>query len=114
MEALPSDFHVGDMGMEVLGSCRDRWVLSRTCGLCGAGVLLPEHRNKMKQKPCKSAFTERERQRGGGRGSVWLLVRPLGCVVDVEGGVFGVLLPENTRIKKKPCKHRFTGILAVS
>ena len=52
MEALFSDFHVGDVGVGVLGSGRGRWfgrwVLSWTCGLCGAGALLPELRNTRK------------------------------------------------------------------
>ena len=45
----------------------------------------------------------------GGRGLAWPLVWPLGCVVEVEGGVFSVLLPEYTRIKKKPINVSLQG-----
>jgi len=102
MEALFSSFHVGDVGMGVVGGCPGRrfgrLVVSWTCGAWDVGVLLPEVRNK--KKPSKLTFTGRRSRRGGGGGLAQPLDWPLGCVVDVEGGVVGVLSPEYTRIKK--------------
>ena len=50
---------------------------------------------------------------GGGVGVVeGRRVHRIGCwggVVDTEVGVVIVSSPEYTKVKKKPCKHRFTG-----
>jgi hypothetical protein len=87
MEVLFSHFHVGDMGMGVVGGRRGhrfgRLVVSGMCGGVGSWCLLPELRNK--KKSCKHQFTRRgRRHRGGGslsQSSAW----PVGCVVDVRG-----------------------------
>jgi hypothetical protein len=53
-------------------------------------------------------FTGHARQLKGGAGLAQSLVWSLGRVMDVEGGVVTVSLPEYTRMKKKPCKLAFT------
>ena len=47
-------------------------------------------------------ITKCGRHHGDGGGLAWWLVLLLGCVVDVEGGVIAVSLPEYTRMKKDP------------
>ena len=104
MEALFSSFHVGDVGVGVVGGYSGRrfgrLVMSWTCGASDVGVVLPELRNK--KKPCKSIFTGRGRRRGCGRGLVQPLVRQLGCFVDVEGGVVSLCCQSTREFKKDP------------
>ena len=59
-------------------------------------------------------FTGHARQLKGGAGLAQSLVWLLGRVMDVEGGVVTVSLPEYTRMKKKPCKLVFTGLGVVN
>jgi hypothetical protein len=84
-----------------LGVVMDVWAVWGRCFVARA--------QKHKKKPCKSAFTWRERQRGSGRGLAWPLVWTLGCVVDVEGGVVTVSSPEYTRMKKSPVNAGLQG-----
>ena len=54
-------------------------------------------------------FTGHARQLKGGAGLAQSLVWSLGCVVDVEGGVVTVSLPEYTRMKKNPVNWHLQG-----
>jgi hypothetical protein len=98
------------------GVWRDRWfsrlVLSWTSGCVGRCCVA--RAQKQGKKPYRSAFTGHGRRRGCGRGLGWLSVWLFGCVVDVEGVVLSVLLSADMRIKEKPCKCRFTGLVVAS
>ena len=63
MEALFSDFHIGNVGVGVVGDCFSRlsgcFVVAWACHACNVGGLLPELRNR--KKPCKPVFTGRGR-----------------------------------------------------
>ena len=85
MEALFSDFHVGDVGVGVVGDCFSRlsgcFIVAWVCHACNVGGLLPELRNR--KKPCKPVFTGRGRRCGGGGGLAWPSVWSFGCVTEV-------------------------------
>ena len=68
---------------------------------------MPELQDK--RKACKQTFTGHARQLEGGAGLAQLLVWLLGHVVDVEGGVVTVSLPEYTRMKKNPVNTSLQG-----
>jgi hypothetical protein len=79
---------------------------------CCECVLSPALKNRT--KPHKPKFTGQGWGHGGGTGLAWLLVWPFVSVMDVEGGHHQFVIPEYTRIKKKPCKHRFPGLFVVT
>jgi hypothetical protein len=85
MEALFSDFHVGDVGVGVVDGYFGRWfghlAVLRTCGVLEVGVMSPALSKK--KKPRKSMVTGLGRHCGGRRGLTWPLVWPFGCAVDV-------------------------------
>ncbi len=104
MEAVFSRFHIGDAGRGVMGGCRGcrfgHLVVSWVCGALEVGGLLPELVDN--EKPHKQVFTGHRKWQGSGTGLAQVLVWPVGCVVDVEGGEVSDLSPEYTRMKKSP------------
>jgi len=103
MEAIFSSFHIGSVGVRVVGGWRGGW-FGRLAVLQGIGGGWCGARASGTKKPCKLMFTGHGQGRGGARGWPWPLVWPFGGVTDVYGRRRRFVMPGYTRMKKKPNK----------